>query len=404
MTARTTLTRIGVLMAAVFVDMMGYLMVLPLLPFYAEKMGADPFTVGVLVAVFALAQLLTAPLWGRLSDRWGRRPIILAGLTTSALAYMLFGLASSLTVLLLSRVVQGAGGGINGVIQAYVSDAVPVDHRAKALGWLTAATSAGVMLGPVIGSVAATLDPSAPGWIAASLCLINVVFAWRLLPEPNKDRHQVRQRRSLRSSLVLIFRSPGAPAHVMIWIYASGMMAFMAMNGVLALYLARRFGVTEATIGYFYLFVGSISLLMRSMVLGAMIRRFGELGVLRIGTLTLACGQLLIPFPNGLSGLLFAIALVPIGTSLLFPVTTSQVSRFARPGEIGQALGLQQLIGGVARLLGPIWAGALFQHAGWAWPFRVSGLVVLGAAGLALFATRNLNDQPELEIIESTST
>ena len=134
MTGRAALGRIAVLMGAVFVDMMGFLMVLPLLPFYAERLGATPLLIGVLVAAHAFAQVATAPLWGRLSDRWGRRPVILLGLATSAVAYLLFGLAHAIWVLMLSRLVQGAGGGINGVIQAYVSDSVPAHERAKALG------------------------------------------------------------------------------------------------------------------------------------------------------------------------------------------------------------------------------------------------------------------------------
>jgi multidrug resistance protein len=385
-TARATLGRIGVLMGAVFVDMMGFLMVLPLLPFYAERMGADPFLVGVLVAAFAFAQLATAPLWGRLSDRWGRRPVILAGLTTSALAYLLFGLAGNLWVLLASRLVQGAGGGINGVIQAYVADAVPGEERAKALGWLTAATSAGVMLGPVIGSLSARLSPEAPGLIAAGLCLVNVAFAWRLLPEPRSEREEG-ERAPLLATLGDVFRQPGRPAHLMIWVYSAGMMAFMAMNGVLALYLERRFAVTEHTIGYFYLYVGAISLLMRAVVLGQLIARFGELGVLRLGALAVGLGQALMPVADSIPAFAAVIALVPIGTSMLFPATTSQVSRHAATGEVGQTLGVQQALGGVARMIGPIWAGAAFERS-WSLPFWIAAAIMAVAAAVAMAASR----------------
>ncbi len=389
MTARATLARLGVLMGAVFVDMLGFLMVLPLLPFYAERMGADALTVGVLVSAFAFAQLATSPLWGRVSDRFGRRPVILAGLATSAVAYLLFGLAQSLTVLMLSRLVQGAGGGINGVIQAYVSDAVPAGERAKALGWLTAATSAGVMIGPVVGSLAATVSPAAPGLLAASLCLLNVFFAAWLLPESSsrEARSQSEQapRESIRRALRQIFSQPGAPAHRVIWIYAVGMMAFMAMNGVLALYLERRFHVTEATIGYFYTYVGLISLVMRALVLGPLITRLGEVPVLRWGSVAMFCGLALFPIPNSLIVLAVVIALMPIGTSMLFPATTSQVANHAVEGQVGQTLGLQQAMGGVARMVGPIWAGALFQHAGWGVPFYVSAGLMAIAATISIF-------------------
>jgi multidrug resistance protein len=387
-TAKVTIRRIGVLMGAVFVDMMGFLMVLPLLPFYAERMGADAFTVGVLVGIFAFAQLATAPLWGWLSDRYGRRPVILAGLATSAVAYFLFGLAQSLAVLMLSRLVQGAGGGIIGVIQAYVADAVPGEDRAKALGWLTAATSAGVMVGPLVGSLATRISPEAPGFIAAFLCLVNVVFAVRLLPEPATREEAPGPRQPVLQALVEIFRRPAAPAHVMIWVYTAGMMAFMAMNGVFALYLGRHFGVTEATIGYFYFYFGGLSLVMRAVILSPLLSRFGELTVLRAGAVAMAMGMLLIPFPTQLLPLALAIALVPVGTSMLFPATTSQVSRHARPGHVGQTLGLQQTLGGVARMTGPIWAGAAFQHTGTASPFWIAAALMGAAAAVAMVMAR----------------
>lgn len=372
-------------MGAVFVDMLGFLMVLPLLPFYAERMGADAFMVGVLISVFAFAQLVSAPLWGRISDRFGRRPVILAGLALSAVAFLLFGLAQSLLVLMLSRLVQGAGGGINGVIQAYVSDTVPAGDRAKALGWLTAATSAGVMLGPVLGSLAATISPAAPGLIAASLCLVNVLFASWLLQESSTGERSTAPRQSIRKAIKELFRHPGTPAHLVIWIYAVGMMAFMAMNGVLALFLERKFHVTEATIGYFYTFVGVISLVMRALILSPLINRFGEVPVLRLGALAMFGGLLLFPTPNSLFALAFVIALMPIGTSMLFPATTSQVASHARDGEVGQTLGLQQAMGGVSRMIGPIWAGAIFQHMGWGVPFYCSAALMAVAAAISIF-------------------
>jgi MFS family permease len=161
MDPRDFIRRLWVLMLTVFVDMIGFLIVLPLLPFYAEKLGADPFLVGALVSIFALAQLAAAPLWGRLSDRYGRRPAILGGLLISAVSYVLFESAGTVWVLFLSRLVQGGGAGTVGVVQAYVSDVVPAKDRAKALGWLTVASSAGVMIGPAIGSLAAAVRLSA---------------------------------------------------------------------------------------------------------------------------------------------------------------------------------------------------------------------------------------------------
>ncbi len=196
------------LMATAFVDMLGLLMILPLLPFYVKTLGGSGIDVlgthfgigiisGFIVAAFTVAQLLSAPMWGRFSDRVGRRPTLLIALGASAIAYLIFGFAHSLFVLFLSRIVQGAGGGTVGVIQAYVADSTDPKDRARALGWLSATTNLGVAIGPVLGSFAITLGKrdlmpgprtlqmghAAPGIMAAGLCLLNIIFVARYLKE-----------------------------------------------------------------------------------------------------------------------------------------------------------------------------------------------------------------------------
>ena len=382
MDARDFIKRLWVLMLTVFVDMIGFLIVLPLLPFYAEKLGADPVDVGALISIFAAAQLMSAPLWGRLSDRYGRRPMILGGLMISAVSYLLFESASTVWLLFLSRFVQGMGAGTVGVVQAYLSDSVPSQDRAKALGWLTAATSAGVMMGPAIGSLSAAYGLIGPGYLAAILCVLNFLFAWRWLPE-SSTRTAGQRRKSpkgaTREAMMEVLRHPTTGVGALVWIYALGMMAFMAMNGVLALYLERRFGVNEKSIGWFFVYVGGISLIMRTLVLGPMVRRFGEIWVLRAGAVSMAMSLALLPLCRNFLELGMAVLLMPVGTALLFPTTTSLVSRRAPVDQIGLVLGVQQLFGGVARMIGPLWAGAVFQKVGIRSPFWV-------AAGVMVFA------------------
>src|SRR6266404_3692363 len=195
-------------MATAFVDMVGLLMIIPLLPFYVKTLGGDGvdffglhfgigIIIGFIVASFTVAQLLSAPMWGRFSDRVGRRPTLLIALGASAIAYLIFGFAHSLLLLFISRIVQGAGGGTVGVIQAYVADSTAPEDRARALGWLSATTNLGVALGPVLGSFAIALGKrdlmpgpgtlhmghAAPGILAAALCLVNIAFAARYLTE-----------------------------------------------------------------------------------------------------------------------------------------------------------------------------------------------------------------------------
>src|SRR3954471_713929 len=179
----TDMGKLVVLMITAFIDMVGTLMIIPLMPFYAKQFGANGLVVGLLVSSFSVAQLLSAPLWGRFSDRYGRRPALMVGLAASAIAYVIFAYAGSLWLLFLSRLVQGSGGGTVSVIQAYVADALEPSERAKGLGWLSAATNAGVALGPLMGAVALKWGPHGPGLLAASLCVVNIGFAWKFLTE-----------------------------------------------------------------------------------------------------------------------------------------------------------------------------------------------------------------------------
>ena len=180
--------RLSVLIAVSTVDMMGLMMVAPLMPFYALRFDAAEWMVGPLISAFAVAQLIASPVWGRVSDRHGRRPALLIGLGAAGVAFLVFGFANSLWMLFVSRIIQGLGGGMTAVAQAYVTDTMAPAERAKALGWLSAGTSAGVVLGPFIGSFAATWGPAAPGLVAAGVMAVNFVAAWHWLPESKTAR------------------------------------------------------------------------------------------------------------------------------------------------------------------------------------------------------------------------
>jgi multidrug resistance protein len=398
----SSLKQLWVLMATVFVDMIGFLLVTPLLPFYATNLGARPIVVTMILSAFSLAQLLSAPFWGRFSDRYGRRPALLVGLASSAVAFALFGLARSIWLLFLFRLIQGAGGGTTGVVQAYVSDSVPPEKRAEALGWISAATNAGVMIGPALGSLAAKhLGWSGPGFVAAVLCTLNVLSAWKWLPESKREEAApgaapAPPRQPLLQSIARVLSDPGSPVSLLIWIYAVGMLAFMGMNGVLALYLGKVYGVTKETIGYFYSYIGAIGIVMRAVLLGPTVRRFGEIGVTRMGSLSLVLGLALIPVPGLLDltrmerfGLLALIVLlVPVGTALLFPATTALVSRRGARAEMGQTMGVQQAFGSTARVVGPICAGWLYELNVKA-PFWAAAAVMLAAS----FLTSRLTEE-----------
>jgi multidrug resistance protein len=378
-----------VLMAVAFVDMIGLMIVVPMLPLYASRMHASPTVIGLLAASFPVAQLAASPVWGRLSDRTGRRPVLLVGLTASMFAYAIFGFAGTLWVLFLSRFVQGLGGGTTGVAQAYVADIMAPQERAKALGWLSAATSLGVIIGPALGSFARGAGTAAPGLVAAGLCAVNVAFAWRWLPEsrvphphtttPSGTVVPPPPLRSVSTALWEVLAHPLRPLALTIIIYAVAMLAYNATPPIFALYLNQRFGITEQNIGYFFLIFGIVGVLMRFFVVGWVNDRLGELRTMRIGAVLYGGGYLLLPLATSVPLFLLFQTLLPLGTALLFPANSALVSHNADRHEFGLMLGVQQALRGVSSVLAPILAGFAYQVYGPRVPF-------FGAAGVIAIA------------------
>jgi len=398
--SRISLGRLWALMLTGCLDMAGLMMIAPVFPFYAKRLGLEEFWIGVLTSMFALAQLATAPFWGKLSDRRGRRPVLRLGMLVSVGAHLLFALACSnwalgrfdasglVALLFVSRIVQGVGGSTTGVVQAYVADTVASEERAKALGWISAATMAGVVLGSLLGSLAAFAGPASPGITAAALCLFNFFFIGRFVRESASEEARAeavtKQGHSVRQRVYSVLRRPGEPISRLIWIYGVGMMAFTAMYAMLALFLLARFAFTEKSMGLVYALVGIVGMVVRVSMLGPAISRFGERGVMRLGLGLLIVGFPVMASAPTISVFLLAMLLVPIGQALLFPATTSLVSRFAERHERGKILGVQHVYGGVARLVGPIWAGAAFQWLSPGAPFWISAAVVAVTLGFAL--------------------
>ena len=378
--------KLAVLMATAFVDMIGAVMILPLIPFYAETLGASGFVIGVLISAFSIAQLVSAPLWGKLSDRRGRRPVLVIGLAISAVSYVVFAFAQSLWLLFLSRAVQGLGGGTVGVVQAYVADASEPEERAKGLGWLSAATSLGVIVGPALGSLlAAVWGRSAPGLGAATLSLLNLVLAWRYLHESQELRstgsHAV-PATTARLSPWRLLAHPSEVASRLIWTYAVAIGAFYGIVAVFTMFLGRQFGVGEKTIGYFFMWWGAAGVIVRTALVGPAVRRVGEVRMARAGLILLAAGLILFPFARGYPVLLTAMTLMPLGTAFTFPAVTALLSRVVPSKQRGLYMGVQQTVGGVARVVFPWWNGWAFDHISMGAPFVVSGVLTLGVVGL----------------------
>src|SRR5438477_4606752 len=417
------------LMITAFIDMVGLLMIIPLLPYYVQDLSGSGLTVwhlhlgvgtilGFIISSYTVAQLLSAPLWGKFSDRVGRRPTLLIALGASGIAYLIFGFAQSLLVLFISRVVQGAGGGTVGVIQAYVADSTEPKDRTRALGWLSATTNLGVVIGPVIGSFAVTLGTSnalngpsmkaighaAPGILAAALCLINIIFAARYLTESRGVEQATsgdsgEPARKSRQAIWRVISHSGEPASRLIWIYAIAIGAFQGTFAVLALFLNDRFHVTAQNIFYFFMYTAAISVFTRVLLLGRMVDWLGEAKLSRLGLVLLAAGVIGMPLAGSLGTLALAVALIPLGTAFTFPCVTALLSRVVSQRERGLYMGMQQTYGGVTRAIAPVLYGRAFDTLGVSSPYYFSSAIIAATIflgfGLDKYARHEVA-QPEL--------
>ena len=371
---------IPIVVATVFVDVIGFGMILPLLPSYAARLGGSPAAIGLLVASYSAMQFVLAPLWGRASDMFGRRPVLLIGLAGSVASYLVFAWADSLPLLLLSRVLDGGSGATINVAQAYLADETTPEKRTKAMGVVGAAFGLGFIVGPILGGITASIGTTLPGLVAAAITAANLVMAWLLLPE------SVRR-----------VATPGVPEAPLAWrglappvtVLFLATLAFSVMYVVFPLYGEARFGASRSTVGYWFAFVGLATAIVQGGLLGRLVARFGEAGVARLGALLMAVGFVLVP-PAGEAaapGALFygALTLLGAGFGMAGPSMIGLASRRAAATVQGRTLGVTQSASSLARIVGPIVAGAMMQASSDGGAFRFSAL--MAAVALVVAAT-----------------
>jgi multidrug resistance protein len=361
----------------VALDLVGFGIVLPILPLYAERYGAGPATAGALVAAFSLAQLLCSPLWGRVSDRVGRKPVLVVSLVGTAVGSLLTGLAPALWVLFLGRVVDGASGASVSVAQAAVADVAPPEQRARLLGLLGAAFGLGFVAGPAVGGLAALGGPRTPFLVAAALAAINAVVAYRRIPETRTPSARISRAYDATDPR----ESEGQGLTGLLVVAFIGLVGFSAFEATFALFGERRIGLRLASTGAVFAGIGILIALVQTTLVHPANARFGERMTLRAGLALNGAGLLLLAVTHSWPPLIVALVLLTVGQGLVMPTITSAVAGRAHADRRGRTLGMQQAAGGLARVVGPLAGGFAFQHVGVPAPY-VAGAALMAVAAV----------------------
>ena len=389
---KTPRLRLAILFLTVFVDLVGFGIVLPLLPFYADRFGASGLQIGVLVFSYSAAQLLFAPIWGRLSDRYGRRPILIVGLIGSAISYVIFAYAGSILALLLSRIMAGVGGANIPVAQAYIADITPPEKRAGGMGLIGAAFGLGFIFGPAIGGLLAPIAPEAPGLAAAALCAVNAGLAFFFLPESLSVAERGRRfvRRAIeaadapsRLEQVRILLRDRAVVQILVLSFLFTA-AFSSMHPVFPLFVEDRLGLGERGVGWLFTFLGTVSAIMQGGVVRALAPRIGELGLVRLCAIPFAVGLLLIGLAQSLWVILLGLTLLAVGFGGTLPSLVSLLSQAVPDDVQGGSLGVGQSVTAASRIFGPLLGGVMWDLAGPTSPF-VAGSLLAALAALSIF-------------------
>jgi len=383
----------------VLVDLIGFGLYIPLLPFYAEHFNATPFMVGLTMATFSLAQFISAPFWGLLSDRHGRRPILMIGMAGSVISYLWLGFADTLWVIFLARGLNGLMAGNIAAAFAYMADVTTRENRAKGMGLIGAAFGLGFIAGPAIGGILAGSDPAnadfqTPAFVAAALSgvafLMTIVLLKESLSADAKQRlaSQPRAKRftQLRESL-----AHPIMGRLLILIFLSTFV-FAGLESTFAMWSRRSFGWGPEQNGYLFALVGVTSALIQGGLVGRLAKRFGERSLVLQGAIALAIGVFLIPFAQNLPLLLIAMMVAGYGFSIITPSLNALVSLHASEDEQGGALGVTRSASTLARVAGPAWAGMMFSVLGRDWPYFGGALVMILVIVLAWSAVSHGGD------------
>lgn len=379
-----------------FIDLVGFGIIIPLLPFYAERFNASPAMVGVVMATYSLAQLIAAPFWGHMSDRTGRRPVFMISLVGVVASYLWLGFAESLIALIAARTLGGFMAGNITAAFAYIADITPPEDRARGMGIIGAAFGLGFIAGPAIGGALAGADPATadyqtPSFAAAGLSfaalVMTILYLKESLSAETRAKASVKKSMLPLAQLAQYFRAPEIGLLILLSFLAT--FVFAGMESTFAMWSERTHGWGPAQNGYLFAFVGILIAGTQGGLIGPLTRNFGEAHMVVLGAIALTLGLGLIPFSHQIAVLFVAMAILAIGFSIMTPTLNSLISLQAAAEEQGAIMGAARSATTLARVLGPLFAGLVFWVFGKDWPYWTGAVVMVFVAILAQRTLKN---------------
>ena len=370
-----------IIWTTVALDLVGFGIIVPILGRYAERFGANGLQVGLMFASFSVAQMVFAPILGRISDKVGRKPVIVFSLIGTAVGSFVTGAAGALWVLFLGRILDGASGASVAVAQGAVADIAPPEQRARLMGMLGAAFGVGFVVGPALGGLAALGGPHVPFYLAGTIAAVNAVAAIIRLPETKPDTSHITEKHQRGTAL-----SPALKRFALVGFLS--MLGFAGFEATFSIWGQKQFDFTEGSASIVFVFVGVTLVAVQGGLIGPLTQRLGSRKLLRIGLSLVAVGLLLLGLSNTWPLLFVALFLLSLGQGMSGPSGSALVAELAPVERRGEAIGYQQSTAAFGRVAGPVMAGALFDHVGISAPFFVSGVLILCAVGSVWSITR----------------
>ncbi len=384
-----------IIFLTVFIDLLGFGILIPILPTFASgELGISDFGIGVIIAVYSLTQFLFNPIIGRISDRVGRRPIILVTLLITSFSYILFSFSTTFLILFASRFLAGVGGSNIGAAQAYIADITDKSNRAKGMGMIGAAFGLGFVFGPIMGGILSEYGYQYVGFASAGFSVLAFLFAFIFLPESLKEKKPMANF-SISLFKISDFKSIMKIPNVGVFIFLFFIIIFSVANiyGTFALLGQKYYGFTNRENGYLFGIIGIISTIIQGGLIKRLSTMWSEKTIIIVGLIALMFGLGLLPYGSDFTGVALISVILAVGTGILQPTLISLVSKYSPEDRQGAILGFNQSIASLARVLGPLWGGFAFQALGYEAPFVTGGIFafITILATLYLVKTKKLN-------------